>query len=78
MTGIRFYRSNKLPHNRRKSVAGMLAFLVATIVPGILILGWWGIPIAIVLTLVESIELPIDDNVAIPIATVILGALIGM
>lgn len=78
MTGIRFYRSNKLPHNRRKSVAGTLAFLIATVIPGIILLGWWGIPIAVVLTLAESIDLPLDDNVLIPIVTVILGALVGI
>jgi dolichol kinase len=78
MTGIRFYRSNKLPHNRRKSVAGTVGFLIATVVPGFIILGVWGIPLAVILTILESIELPVDDNVAIPIVTVILGALFGL
>jgi dolichol kinase len=67
-----------LPYNKRKTVAGTLAFLVATAIPGIIILGLWGIPIAIILTLVESVDLPVDDNVALPIATVILGALFGI
>jgi dolichol kinase len=78
MTGIGFYRSNKLPYNRRKTVAGTLAFFVATVVPGVILLGLWAMPIAVVLTVVESVELPIDDNIAIPIATVILGALAGL
>jgi dolichol kinase len=78
MTGMRFYRSRKLPYNRRKSYAGTIGFLIATAVPGVIILGLWGIPLALILTAVESIELPIDDNLAIPIATVIIGALAGI
>ena len=78
LTGMRFYRSNRLPHNRAKSVAGTAAFFIATVVPGFLLLGLWGIPIAIVLTIVESLKLPIDDNVSVPIVTVILGALAGI
>jgi len=75
---MRFYRSRKLPYNRRKSYAGTIGFLIATAVPGVIILGLWGIPLALILTAVESIELPIDDNLAIPIATVIIGALAGI
>lgn len=78
LTGIRFYKSSKLPYNRRKSIAGTLAFFIATAVPGLILLGAWGVPMAIILTIVESVELPIDDNVALPIATAILGSLIGI
>jgi dolichol kinase len=78
LNGMRFYKSKKLPHNRRKSVAGTFAFFIATVIPGALLLGLWGIPIAIVLTLVESIDLPIDDNISVPIVTIVLGALLGI
>jgi dolichol kinase len=78
LTGMHFYRSRKLPYNRRKSYAGTIGFLIATIIPGVIILGLWGIPLALVLTLIESVELPIDDNIAVPIATVVLGALFGL
>lgn len=77
ITGITLYRSNKLPHNRRKSVAGTLAFLVASAVPGFIILGVWGVVLALVLTAVESIDFIIDDNVTVPIVSVLLGALLG-
>ncbi len=77
LTGLRFYRSNKLPYNRRKSYAGTIAFFIATAVPGVILLGIWGVALAVLLTIVESVELPIDDNVALPIATVVLGALFG-
>ncbi|MDE1865732.1 MAG: hypothetical protein KGH94_03820 [Candidatus Micrarchaeota archaeon] len=78
MTGLSFYRSRKLPYNRRKSYAGTIAFLIASVVPGFIILGFWGILLGLILTLVESVELPIDDNIAVPIGTVILGALFGL
>jgi dolichol kinase len=77
LTGLHFYRSRKLPYNRRKSYAGTIAFFIATVVPGVILLGIWGIILAVVLTIVESVELPIDDNVALPIATVIIGAILG-
>ncbi len=78
MTGVSFYRSNKLPYNRRKSFAGTISFFIAAAVPGVIILGLWGVPIALVLTLIESVEIPIDDNIAVPIGTVILGAMLGL
>lgn len=73
MTGMVFYRSRKLPWNRRKSVAGTAAFFIATVVPGAMLLGPWGIPLAFVLTVLESLNLPIDDNISVPIVTVVLG-----
>ncbi len=76
LTGIRFYRSSKLPYNRAKTVAGTAAFFIAALIPGILLLGPWGIAVAVVLTIVESVAMPVDDNVAVPVATVILGALL--
>lgn len=78
MTGISFYRSRKLPHNRRKSYAGTISFFIAVAAPGVIILGIWGVLLAAVLALVESIELPVDDNTTVPIATLILGRILGL
>ncbi len=78
LSGISFYRSNKLPYNRRKTVAGTTAFFVATVIPGALLLGPLGVGLSVILTLVESIDLPMDDNVAIPVVTTVLGLLLGL
>lgn len=67
VVGTKFGK-NKLPHNKKKTVEGTLAFFFVS-------LGSWyfvgpaAIPVALAATLAESIPV-IDDNLTIPIACV--------
>jgi dolichol kinase len=76
IAGIKFYKSRRLPHNRRKSIAGTVTFFVVAALFGAALLGIYGILIAGALAVVESLELPVDDNVSVPIATLLLGLLV--
>lgn len=76
IVGMHFYRSRRIPHNRRKSYAGTIAFFIVSAAFGIVALGISGVLMAVVLAVVESIDMPVDDNVAIPIATLLMNALI--
>ncbi|MBI4399422.1 hypothetical protein HY570_01610 [Candidatus Micrarchaeota archaeon] len=60
-----------LPYNRAKTLEGLLAFMVGGSAAYFFI-GLNGIIIAIVCGIVESINLPIDDNFTVPLASVIL------
>jgi dolichol kinase len=72
IAGISLYRSRRMPHNRRKTYAGTMAFFTVSSFAGVLTLGIVGIMFAAVLALVESAELPIDDNITIPAALLAL------
>lgn len=62
-------KSPKLPYNRRKSVAGLLADFIPAAVFGYFILGYVGVALAAVGSLVESAaRYPLDDNYMIPLA----------
>ena len=61
-------RSPKLPYNRRKSVAGLLADFVPAAVFAFVLLGYAGIVFAAVGSVVESAaRYPLDDNYMIPL-----------
>ncbi|HLC69217.1 MAG TPA: hypothetical protein VJH24_05230 [Candidatus Bilamarchaeaceae archaeon] len=60
----------KLPYNPKKSWEGSLIFFLS----GLITFSWIGpsaIALAFVAALVESLPLPLDDNVTVPIATVL-------
>ena len=59
-------RMHPLPYNRRKTVEGSFAFLVFSL-PSCLIIGWMGLPLAILAAIAESLPVP-WDNLLIPIA----------
>ena len=56
-----------LPYNGRKTVEGSLAFLIFSL-PSCLFVGWIGLPLAILAAIAESLPVPCDDNLLIPIA----------
>jgi dolichol kinase len=61
-------RSPKLPYNRRKSVAGLLANFIPAAVFAFVLLGYAGIVFAAVGSVVESAaRYPLDDNYMIPL-----------
>ncbi len=75
--GRRF--TTKLPWNKRKTVAGLLAFIVSGAVAA-----QFFIPVqqaliySLVLALVESLPLRIDDNVSVPVAALVLLLGVGL
>ncbi|MHB1708848.1 MAG: diacylglycerol/polyprenol kinase family protein [Thermoplasmataceae archaeon] len=61
-------RSPKLPYNRRKSVAGLLADFIPAAIFAFVLLGYTGIVFAAVGSVVESAaRYPLDDNYMIPL-----------
>jgi len=60
----------KLPYNKKKTLEGTIAFFVASL-SGYVFVGSAIIPVALIAALVEGLDLPIDDNITVPIATII-------
>ncbi len=56
-----------LPYNQRKTIEGSFAFLIFSL-PSCLLIGWAGIPLALLTAVAESLPVPCDDNLLIPIA----------
>ena len=75
--GLRFGRKARLPYNRSKSYAGTLSYFVLGSVFGVLLVGYIGIPIALLLALFESLGNKLDDNITVAIAYGIMGALLA-
>lgn len=63
-----YYRSSKLPHNRRKSVAGSLAYLLVVAIPGYFLVGPLAILFALLGAAVESLPIKLDDNFSVSVA----------
>ena len=68
--------THKVPYNKKKTIEGMIAFFVSCL-PAYVLIGPLAIPIALVAAIVESLPLPVDDNISIPIVYVLLFLLIG-
>jgi dolichol kinase len=64
-----------LPYNRRKTIEGSFAFLIFSL-PSCLLVGWAGFPLALVTAVAESLPIPIDDNLLIPITAVLFFIII--
>ncbi len=72
MVGLRFH--NPLPWNNRKSWTGLAAFVVFGVIAGQFFIPLHkAILYSIVLGIVESLPLPIDDNVSVPMAALIFS-----
>ncbi len=67
--------NRKMPHNRNKSVAGTAAFFIVVGALGFLFIGWYAVPFALVLALLESVDARVDDNVLIAVGAIALYAL---
>jgi dolichol kinase len=59
-----------LPYNRRKTAEGSAAFFVFSL-PSCLFVGGTGVALAGLGAAVESLDTPVDDNLLIPLATVL-------
>ncbi len=66
----------KLPHNRKKTWGGTLAFFFASL-PAVYFAGFPALVVAAFAAAVESLESDIDDNLAIAVACVIGFGLLG-
>ena len=67
--------THPLPYNRRKTIEGSLAFLIFSLLSCLLV-GWVGIPLAFLTAVAESLPVPIDDNLLIPITAILFFILI--
>jgi dolichol kinase len=61
------YGKHPLPYNCKKSIEGTLAFFASGLLTYFLI-GPVALPLALFAAAVESLDLPIDDNLSVPVA----------
>ncbi|MDD5022588.1 MAG: hypothetical protein PHU63_00260 [Candidatus ainarchaeum sp.] len=61
----------KLPYNKKKTINGSVAMFLSSI-PVYFLIGPMGVLIAAACTIIESIELPINDNASIPLIGIII------
>lgn len=78
IAGVTFYRSKRLPYNRYKSYAGTFAFFLISAAFGFFTIGPYGILLAGLLAVIESLTLPIDDNISIPVVLLIVQAAVSL
>ncbi len=71
-TIIGVHGRHSLPYNRNKTVEGTLAYFVVLGVVGFTLVSYYGLLFAAVLALLESALETIDDNIAVPIAAIVL------
>lgn len=57
----------RLPYNKNKTLEGTLAFFLSAL-PAWYFIGIWAVPLAALAAFIESLQLPIDDNLSIPIS----------
>jgi dolichol kinase len=67
-----YWRSSKLPHNRRKSVAGSFAYFLIVAIPGYILVGPLAILFALLGAAVESLPIKLDDNFSVSVALSLL------
>ena len=72
ITGTLF-GSIKLPHNKSKSLQGLLGYFAVVTVLGYFVIGIYSPLIGLVFAVVESIRLHIDDNIAVALFTVVVS-----
>lgn len=63
--------THPLPYNRRKTWEGSIAFFIFSL-PACLFAGWVGIALAAIAAIVESLDTPVDDNLLIPVAILLV------
>ncbi len=60
----------KLPYNKEKTIEGSIAFFITSLI-AYLFIGPKAFPLAAIATITESIKLPIDDNISLPLVCAI-------
>ncbi|MGC8514684.1 MAG: hypothetical protein ACP5OC_00930 [Thermoplasmata archaeon] len=77
LVGIR-YPLRALPYNRRKSLGGLLAMLLSSLIFAVFATGlspWYVFLFPVIGSVVESVTLsPLDDNLTVPFSLVVLAA----
>ena len=68
--------THHLPYNRKKTLEGMCAIFFASCLPAVYFFGAFGVAFGIVVAVVESLPLGLDDNLSIPVAAVVALSLI--
>jgi len=69
--GIKFGK-RKLPYNKKKSIAGSVAYFASVSVLPFLLYGIFAIPLAIVATVAETLPIKLDDNFSVPAVLIII------
>lgn len=72
IAGIR--GKTKLPYNKKKTAEGALAFFVFSLLSYFFI-GLKALPLAIILTIFESLPLPLDDNLTLSVVSIVFFTL---
>lgn len=68
----------KMPYSRRKSVAGTAAFFIVVGALGFPFVGWYALPFALALALLESVETRIDDNALVAVGLLAIYAVMAL
>lgn len=71
-TIVGIHGTHKLPYNREKTMEGTLAYFVVLVAIGFPLISYYSIIFAAVLAALESVIQSVDDNIAIPIAAIVL------
>ncbi|MDE1850957.1 MAG: hypothetical protein KGH54_04170 [Candidatus Micrarchaeota archaeon] len=69
--GIRFGK-RKLPYNKRKSIAGAIAYFLSVAILPYALYGPLAIPLAVLATVVETLPIKLDDNFSVPAVLIAL------
>ena len=59
----------RLPYNKSKTLEGVIAFFIVSSF-SVIFIGWQGLALAAVASLVESVNFHLDDNLTVPVACV--------
>lgn len=68
--------THRLPYNGKKTAEGSLAFFIASL-PAYYFIGPAIVPVAFAAAFVESLDLPVDDNLTVPLTCVLVFLLLG-
>lgn len=63
---------HRLPYNKEKTMEGTLAYFIVLAVIGFAFISYYALLFAAVLALLESVIQSVDDNIAVPIAAIVL------
>ncbi|MFH1394349.1 MAG: hypothetical protein ABII71_04285 [Candidatus Micrarchaeota archaeon] len=66
----------RLPYNKRKTAEGMVAFFITSL-PAYYFVGPAIVPVALAAAIIESLKIPIDDNLTIPVVCTLVFLLIA-
>lgn len=71
-TIIGVHGRHKLPYNKEKTIEGTVAYFIALSVIGFFFVSYYSIIFAVVLAILESAVQSVDDNIAVPVGSIII------